>query len=124
MKMTLTLASVTAVGLAAAAVLATLPGPTALAADGAPDGKALFLAQKCNMCHAVSSAEITATTTNEKLKGPDLTSTAGKRDAAWLAKYLAKQEAIDGKKHSKEFKGSEADLNALIDWLQKQTQAG
>jgi cytochrome c2 len=125
MNKILTLATLAAAGLAVAAVVATVPASTALAAEGAaPDGKALFLAQKCNMCHAVETAGITATTTSEKMKGPDLTSVAGTRDAAWLAKYLTKQEAIEGKKHTKEFKGTEAELNALVAWIQQQKKAG
>jgi hypothetical protein len=105
--------------------VATVPAPTVLAAEAtAPDGKALFLAQKCNMCHAVGSAAIAATTTSEKMKGPDLSSTATERDAAWLAKYLTKQEAIEGKKHVKEVKLTEAELKALTAWLQQQRKAG
>lgn len=91
--------------------------PAAAAAAAAPDGKALFLAQKCDMCHSVPAAGITRTTKSEKVAGPDL---PGKHtDAAFLKKYLAKQEAIDGKKHSKEVK-AEADAAALVEWILKQ----
>ncbi|HYH47425.1 MAG TPA: cytochrome c [Thermoanaerobaculia bacterium] len=95
---------------------AAAPAPAAPAAG--LDGKALFLAQKCNLCHAIPAAAIVRTTKSEKVAGPDL---PGKHtDAAFLKKYLAKQEAIEGKKHSKEVKASAAELDALVTWLLKQ----
>jgi mono/diheme cytochrome c family protein len=84
------------------------------------DGKAIFQAQKCDMCHAVSSAGIQAT---GKIKAPDLTGTAAKRDAATLAKFLRKEDALEGKKHIKPFTGSDEELTALLAWLQKQNAA-
>jgi len=96
-----------------------LAAPTA---EGA-DGKEVFLAQKCNLCHAVSSAGIEATTTNEKLKGPDL-STVDLGDGAWLAAYVKQEENRDGKKHKKKFTGSEEELQALIAWLKEQAASG
>ncbi len=103
---------------AGAAGLIALAAPAARAADG----KEVFLAQKCNLCHAVSSAGIEATTTNESLKGPDLTGTP-ERDAAWLEAYLTQQETLNGKKHKKKYAGSEADLDALVAWLREQAAA-
>jgi mono/diheme cytochrome c family protein len=92
--------------------------PTAHAAEPAKlDGKAIFQAQKCDMCHAVSSAGIQAT---GKIKAPDLAGAAAKRDAATLAKFLRKQEVLEGKKHVKPFTGSDEELTALVAWLQKQ----
>ena len=90
------------------------------ATANAADGKEIFLGQKCNMCHAVSSAGITPT---GKIKAPDLTGLAAKEDPAWLGKFL-KKEAADkkGKKHIKPFTGSAEDLTTLVDWLQKQTK--
>jgi mono/diheme cytochrome c family protein len=86
------------------------------------DGKQIFLAQKCNLCHTVSSAGIEATTKSEKLKGPDLTvaMTEKMRDAEWINKFLRKKIELEGKKHAKEFKGSDEEIGALIAWLQKQ----
>lgn len=80
------------------------------------DGKAIFTAQKCDLCHAVSSAEVKAT---GKIKAPDL-STAAVEDATVLGKYLRKQGQIKGKNHVKPFTGSDEELGALIAWLQKQ----
>ncbi|PYQ50314.1 MAG: hypothetical protein DMF78_16025 [Acidobacteria bacterium] len=83
------------------------------------DGKQIFLDQKCNMCHAVSSAGITPT---GKIKAPDLAGLAAKEDAAWLSKFLRKAADKNGKKHIKPFTGSDEELGAVIAWLQKQTK--
>ena len=88
-------------------------------AQAATDGKEIFLGQKCNMCHAVSSAGITAT---GKIKAPDLTDLAAKEDPAWVGKFLKKQADKKGKKHIKPFTGSDEELSALVAWLQKQTK--
>ncbi len=83
------------------------------------DGKQIFLAQKCNLCHSVSPAGIEATTKSEKMKGPDLVGES-KRDAKLLNGYLRKIADINGKKHIKQFTGSDEEIGALIAWLQKQ----
>jgi mono/diheme cytochrome c family protein len=84
-----------------------------------PDGKAIFLAQKCNLCHSVSAAGIERQTKSEKVAGPDLTTATAKHDKAFLEKFLLKQETVDGKKHGKEWKGTPQELDALIDWLKQ-----
>jgi mono/diheme cytochrome c family protein len=103
-----------------ALILATFVALGASANAATPDGKEIFLGQKCNMCHAVSSAGITPT---GKIKAPDLTGLAAKEDPAWVGKFL-KKEAADkkGKKHIKPFTGSAEELSALVAWLQKQTK--
>jgi mono/diheme cytochrome c family protein len=95
-------------------------GPASGAAAPAKDGKQLFLDQKCNLCHSVSSAGIERTMKSEKMAGPDLTNLAAKQDAATLTKYLHKQVEINGKKHGKTFTGSDEDLAAVVSWLQQQ----
>ena len=110
------------------ALIALIPMVTALAmgplvepaAAAELDGKQIFLAQKCNLCHTVSSAGIEATVKSEKLKGPDLAGLAAKQDARLLTDFLHKKVAINGKKHGKDFTGSDAELAAVISWLQKQ----
>lgn len=101
---------------------ASYSGPARAAADAvkALDGKQIFLAQKCNLCHSVSSAGIAATTSSQKMKGPGLTELSPKPESALLADYLQKKVAIGGKKHGKQFTGSAEELAALIAWLQKQ----
>lgn len=95
-------------------------GPAAAQAPKVLDGKQIFLAQKCNLCHAVSSAGIQATVKSEKMKGPDLTGVTPKMDARVLNDFLRKKAEINGKKHGKEFTGSDEEIGALIAWLQKQ----
>ena len=79
------------------------------------DGKAIFLAQKCNMCHSVPPAGIEKTTKSEKMAGPDIVNL--KTDAATLTKYLRKQADLNGKKHVKGFTGSDEELGALVAWM-------
>jgi hypothetical protein len=92
--------------------------PRAYAADA--DGKKIFLDSKCNLCHAVSSAGIDATTTSDKIKGPNLTGIVAGKGADWTTKWLHKAVDLDGKKHPVEFKGSDADMATLVSWLQAQ----
>lgn len=96
-------------------LLAAICSGPAAEAQGAKDGKQIFLDQKCNMCHAVSTAGITATTKSEKMKGPDLVNV--KHDAKFLTAYLKRTVDLNGKKHAKEVKLSDADLSALINWI-------
>jgi len=91
-----------------------LPLP-AVAAD--LDGKKIFVDQKCNMCHAVSSAGIEAT---GKIKAPDLTGLASKLDAKTLTGFLKKETEINGKKHIKPFTGTPEEMAAVVAWLQTQ----
>lgn len=100
------------------AALYALAGRPAAAA--APDGKALFLAQKCNLCHSVEPAGIARTSKSEKLKGPDLAGVAKRHDEAWIKRWLAKQEELNGKKHLGSFKGTPQEVDALVAWLAKQ----
>ena len=95
--------------------LALLLPPAAAAEE--LDGKALFTdTHKCNMCHAVPAAEIEAKTKSEKMKGADL---GGKLDKEFeeIAAYVRKEGELDGKTHKKPFKGTDEELQAIIDWL-------
>jgi len=84
----------------------------------AASGKAIFLSQKCNMCHDVSSAGIEATTKSAKMKGPDLKNL--KQDPEWISKFLKKEVDLNGQKHKKNFTGNQAELKTLVDWLLEQ----
>jgi mono/diheme cytochrome c family protein len=95
-------------------------GPAVAAEPKVLDGKQIFLAQKCNLCHTVSSAAIQATVKSEKMKGPDLAGLTPKMEARLINDYLRKKAEINGKKHGKEFTGSDEEIGALIAWLQKQ----
>ena len=90
----------------------------------AADGKAVFQAQKCDTCHAVSTADIAATTKSEKMKGPDLVGVVQAHDRAYVADVVRKKiNTSDGKKHVKEWKGTEEELQALIDFLEAQKKS-
>jgi len=85
-----------------------------------PDGKEVFETQKCNLCHDVSTVGIEAKTKSEKLKGPDLVNLADSYEADWIVKYVKKEAELDGKTHKKPFKGTDEELQALVDWLLEQ----
>jgi cytochrome c2 len=106
-----------------ASLVASLSVAAALSCAGsgaAVDGKETFLAQKCDMCHAVSSAGIEATTKSEKMKGPDLKGVVAKLDPVWVADFIQKKVDKAGKKHVKEFKGTAEELTAVVEWLKTQ----
>lgn len=91
-----------------------------------PAGKILFLANKCASCHTAFAAAIgeppeekadAEAEVEEETGPPDLSEVGASRKAEWLHLYLTKEEAIDGKKHMKRFKGSDEERAALVDWL-------
>lgn len=88
------------------------------------DGKAIFEANKCMSCHAVKNIGIEAKKAEgeeaEENKAPDLSGVGLEKDAEFIAKYLQKLEAINGKKHMKKFKGTEDELKTLAAWLAEQ----
>ena len=97
----------------------SLPGSGgALAAEEAEAAAAqeVFLANKCNLCHAVPAAEIEAKTKSKTLKGKDLGGPV-EEDFEVIAAYLRKQSELEGKSHKKEFKGSDEELQVILDWL-------
>ena len=91
-----------------------------IAAAEDPAGKTLFLANKCNTCHSIQSDAITA-----KMKGPapDLSTIGDTKTADWITKFLKKQEALDSKKHPKEWTGKEEDLATIAKWLEGHKKA-
>lgn len=94
-------------------LIASAPG-AALAADA----KELFVSSKCVRCHAIEAQGIAAKPKQgegEDVK--DLSKVGNEHDAAWIQKYLRKEEAIKGKKHKQKFRGSDADLGTLATWL-------
>ena len=77
------------------------------------DGKQIFENSKCIKCHSVESLEITS----KKDEPVDLSNVGASGDAEFLKKYLLKEETRNDKKHKTKFKGSDEELNALVDWL-------
>lgn len=109
--------------------LATLAATGSVRAED-PAGLTLFKKNGCNECHVISSlgvekeakkksAEPAATETEAKKKKepPDLSGVGLTHEAKWISAYLNKEEAIDGEKHEKRFKGSEADRRTVAMWL-------
>ncbi|MBZ0199026.1 MAG: cytochrome c [Ignavibacteriaceae bacterium] len=76
-------------------------------------GEKIFVDNKCTMCHSVSASEITS----KKKDAADLSKLSNVLTADFLTKYLKKEEAIDGEKHKVTFKGTEEDLNKMVEWL-------
>lgn len=101
-------------------ILGLVAAGAPLKAESEGPGRQVLTDQKCNLCHSISAAGIEAKTTSEKLKGPDLTGVGEKHQAAWLAQYLKKEVEQNGKAHMKPFKGSDEELQSLIDWLLEQ----
>ena len=77
------------------------------------DGKQIFIENKCNNCHQVTSLEITS----KKDDAVDLSDAGKLDDAALLKSYLLKEEKLNDNYHKLKFEGSEAELNALVNWL-------
>ena len=79
----------------------------------------LFEELKCNRCHALSRFEIVATTSSEKMRGPDLSDVGSTRDAEWLTSFLEREVEVDGNKHKSPWKGDDEQLAKLTEWLAK-----
>jgi CxxC motif-containing protein (DUF1111 family) len=77
------------------------------------DGKQIFLDSKCNNCHTVTSNEIIS----KKDDAVDLSNAGSVGDTQLISNYLLKEAKINDKDHKVKFKGSEAELNTLSDWL-------
>lgn len=91
------------------------PAPVVTAQDNL-DGKVVFEAEKCGLCHGVEAAGIEAKTTSDKLKGPDL-SGYEPEEGFDIQGYLHKEVEKDGEAHRREFKGTDAELQVLLAWL-------
>ena len=106
-----------------AVAMPLLAAPAQAAAADGPDpagmaGKAVFVDLKCSICHSIDSLAIERKSKSEKTKGPDLSTIGSEHDAAWLAKWLRQEVAgEDGKKHSKEWKGTPEQLQQVSDFL-------
>lgn len=91
------------------------PAARPAAAQDAAPGQDIFMAQKCNLCHSVSTVSIEAKTTSDKMKGPDLVGISA--DAATLTPYLKGESEINGAKHKKKATCSDDELKVLIEWV-------
>ena len=97
-------------------------------------GLALFKKGGCNECHSISAlgvqkeakkkaegtAEPAASTDAEgkkKKDAPDLSGAGLEHDAKWISAFLNKEETLNGEKHEKRFKGTEADRRTMAMFL-------
>jgi hypothetical protein len=84
-------------------------------------GKKAFVANKCNMCHAVAAEGIEKTmktSATAKVVPPDLSGIGAKHNADTLTKYIKKEVDLNGKKHTKGWTGKEEDLKSIAAWLE------
>jgi len=81
--------------------------------DQGLNGKQIFMDSKCNNCHTINSAEITS----KKDDAVDLSNAGSVGDAQLIKTYLLKETKINDKDHKMKFKGSDAELNTLAEWL-------
>ena len=84
--------------------------------DDVPAGQAAFLENKCNTCHSVDSAGIAKK--SKKMKGRDLSDVGNRIESTeWLNGFLLKEQEKDGNKHKKTWKGTDEELDAIIEWI-------
>lgn len=123
MKRVLTFIGSAAVVLVVLSLVFSVPTASPVAAregSGSADaGKQIFLDQKCDLCHDVSTAGITAKTKSAAMKGPDLVNVAD--DAATITSYVKQESEKDGKKHKKAIKGSDDEIASVVAWIKAQT---
>ena len=98
---------------------------------GLADGSEAFLANKCNKCHTIQAkgiekAKSDAADDDKDDAGPkkepvDLSGVGASHDSAWIAGWIKKEveKDKDGKKikHKKTWKGTDADLKAISEFL-------
>jgi mono/diheme cytochrome c family protein len=83
------------------------------AAEAKKDGKEIFTAAKCTMCHTVDAAGIKKAPKKTDLTGVEM-------PAEKIEKYLNKEADLNGKKHAVKFNGSKEDLTVLAKWIAAQ----
>lgn len=83
-------------------------------------GKAVFLEQSCDRCHAVPAAGLLAKPKTEEDHGPALNNLGAQYNVKKLRRFFKRPEVEDdraGAPHTKPFKGTDEELQALVDWL-------
>lgn len=85
------------------------------------DGPGLLESQKCLRCHEVTALNIKTTSDKEPEKVHDL-SKAGADFASGdeIKAFLLREAEFNGKKHKSKFKGTDEELQTLVDWLLEQ----
>lgn len=78
------------------------------------DGKEVYEKAKCSNCHSVNSLNMEG---KKKDKSHDLSNAGNNHTADDLKTYLKKESKWNDKNHPIAFKGEEAELDALVEWL-------
>ncbi len=78
-----------------------------------PEGKKIFLQNKCTMCHSVHALNIKS----EKKEAVDLSKPGNNLTEDFVTMFLTKSEKLNNKKHKVSFKGSEKELSTLAKWI-------
>lgn len=78
-------------------------------AGNAANGEKLYTAQKCSVCHKIAG--------KGGPMGPELGKVGTKRDAKWLAGYLANPKSVDPKNKMPVVKLKGAEMDDLIAYL-------
>ena len=118
----------TVTALALVVALAAVSGPATAdkaakpsgAAAKVADGSPVFLEYKCNSCHTIETRGVVKKAAESEADGSktvDLSGVGAVRKPEWMSAFLLKQEKLAGKLHMKKFRGTEAELKQLVDWL-------
>ena len=92
----------------ALALVSVVVAPVAASGDKVKGAK-IYQDAKCSVCHKIG-------TSGGKM-GPEITKVGVKRDAVWLAKYLANPKAENPKNKMPPVKAKGEDLEHLIAYL-------
>ena len=85
------------------------------------DGPSLLESQKCVKCHEVQALGIKTISDKDPSKVKDLSKAgADFASADEIKAFLLRESERDGKKHKSKFKGTDEELQVLVDWLLEQ----
>ncbi len=105
-----------AVAVMSLATFMLVVGLASVAVAQAADGKALFEAKKCNLCHSIESQGIAKK--SEKMKGSELSNIGASIESAEsLKKFLTQETMKDGEKHKKKWTGTDEELDTIVNWV-------
>ncbi len=98
-------------------LLLSAAGGVAQAEDSA--GQALFLEQRCHGCHAVPNAGI-AKAGDDTVSAPRLEALGDRYKRKTMKRWLERKKNAEGYTHLQYFKGTDEELQVLVDWLIEQ----
>ena len=85
------------------------PAPKAAAKGNAVNGRDIFVAQRCSLCHTINGSG--------GVLGPDLTAVGTRRNASWLYDYLPKPQAAKPENKMPPVAVKGQDLDDLVAYL-------